>query len=729
MISKPRGKNQNGEYLAFDFELYGDPRDEGGTQFEEQRARTRLAAMSKKRCVFGRGNEEEGVTAVATAGATTGDSTDGRLAKRQKRHRRRNSKGEELGYDAYTFVSGDPNEMQFEELRAKLMLQRKQQQQQQLLQPQQRELPTLIAALPPQRSQTMAPPPPPLPQPPPQQPSSSQGTLPVQMSQMGQMGQLGQLGPMGAGGMMMMTGPHGWAFDPGSTGNVAFCAGGYGTFSGSTTFGTGYPMNWGYLTANNMSGIVGHSTMSSMSSGDKGSGGGSCRGEGSDESEDRASEIVSVITSLPPQPIQQCDAKHKKDRGGAKQGQHSHPHPKQQQQQGQSDTLQQQQPQQQQQQQQQPLRPVNPLSKEHTEKVLAALEQVEGRMCGDGRFVEVPGALSMERQDRLAVAEDAEYLVDQQSCTQGGEHTQYLAVRHRWDPVRRRFAEEREEAVTLKVGASPCFGEWYIYRVLSERTTINNNNNNSNNNSNTEKPFFEEFDKGYFFENTSVLVAPGRVQRTFQSTLQDYQMRGLAVPEVLVMYLAQELLGAVDRLHRAGVIHLDIQPSTIGIAIANANASVGAGAAGAHRAVAVVLLDYLHSVDRRLYPPGQLYEWDLEPTFFDCAEMREKKPWGFQIDNHGIAISIYCLLMMEWPDFAQDPAPQGSGRPFVLRFKKGLRPEWQTAAAAAVWEPLLTTLLNSRDDTDLVECGRGIRAYFEANPSKVDELQEILRSL
>ena len=211
MISKPRGKNQNGEYLAFDFELYGDPRDEGGTQFEEQRARARLAAMSKKRGVFGCSSEEEGLAAATASSSAIGEGTDGRLAKKQKRHRRRNSKGEELGYDAYTFVSGDPNEMQFEELRAKVMLQRKQQQQQQQLllqqpqsyrgasetaenfvreqqlpQPQQRELPTLVAALPPQLPQAMAPPPPPPPslpqpqlQPQPQLLSSSQGTLPM----------------------------------------------------------------------------------------------------------------------------------------------------------------------------------------------------------------------------------------------------------------------------------------------------------------------------------------------------------------------------------------------------------------------------------------------------------------------------------------------------------------------------------------------------------------------
>lgn len=520
--------------------------------------------------------------------------------------------------------------------------------------------------------------------------------------------------------MMMMTGPHGWSFDPGSSRNMSLVGAGYSTFSGSGTLG-GYSMSWGGLTA------------SSMTSGDKGGLAGSSDDE-DDEDDDgyggydeddtnkrrRMSEIVNTISSLP---ARDNDPKKKrKKEAPARRGEEEEEAAA-------GPT---------------PLPPVNPISSEHIERVLSQLREVERRHSGDGKFVESEATLEVtEETTRITIEGDAEYLIDPSSCTLGGEHRQYIALRRRWDAARGRFSagsasgsagdrsnSSGEEFVTLKIGNSPCYGEWYIYRVLSERRSKGE-----------AKPFFEEFDRGYFFKNTSVLVVPqslggGAPQRTFQGVVQAFQERKATVPEVLAMYLAHELLEAVDRLHRAGVAHLDIQPSTIGISdVCYNDGDRNRNGNGPERGKAVLLLDYIHGVDRRLYPSGQLYEWDLDPTFFDCVEMRVKKPWGFQVDNHGIAISIYCLLMMEWPEFVLDPVPaQGeaaaaaagtAGRSFVLRFKKALSPEWRTD----IWEPLLHTLSNSRDDTDLLECGKGIRTYFENNPGKVIEAQVILNTL
>lgn len=631
MIPKPRGKNQSGEYLAFDYDLYGDPNDRNEIQFEEQRARQKYTASSTKRA------DAEGI------GAGDDPST-----KRQKRQKRRNSKGEELGYDAFTFISGDPDEMQFEELRAKLYMAK-------LDDLRQREIPTLIAALPQPPIQSALPtpiaavpqpftmlqqqPPPPPQQPPPPQP------LPP--------------------GVMMMTGPPGWMFDPGSTQNMSLCSTGYGTFSGSGTLGAGYPMNWGLVTASSMSGViggVGSDNRLGMNSdvryyGDNGVSAAAAAVNESDLA--KTAEIANLMAQQPQQP---------------------------------------------------PLKPVNPLLDEHAQRVFEKLQEVELRHKEDGKFVEVSETLDIaEGMSKVTIKGDAEYIIDTKNSTIVGEHTQYIALRRSWNQQRRKYVTQShksgtkaildggddDDLVTLKVGVGQCYVEWYIYRVLSERCQGS-------------PSFFEEFDRGYFFKNKSMLVTPGCAVRTFQNIIHEYQARKLMVPEVLTMYLALGLLDAVDSLHRADVIHLDIQPSTIGVS--------GDGN--------IFLLDYHHAVDRRLYPPGQLYEWDLQSTFFDCAEMLEKKPWGFQIDNHGIAISIYCLLMIEWPEFDYDPERRRSGG-YAVRFKGSLQHGRQTE----IWDPMLNTLLNSRDDTDLIKCGMGIRMYFEKNPFKVKEAQEMLNTV
>ena len=65
----------------------------------------------------------------------------------------------------------------------------------------------------------------------------------------------------------------------------------------------------------------------------------------------------------------------------------------------------------------------------------------------------------------------------------------------------------------------------------------------------------------------------------------------------------------------------------------------------AHRPV---LLDFGRSVDTRLYPDGTQFTSSVMADDFECLEMREGRPWTFQLDSFAAAACAYFLLHSEY---------------------------------------------------------------------------------
>jgi checkpoint serine/threonine-protein kinase len=108
-------------------------------------------------------------------------------------------------------------------------------------------------------------------------------------------------------------------------------------------------------------------------------------------------------------------------------------------------------------------------------------------------------------------------------------------------------------------------------------------------------------------------------------------------------------------------------------------------------------------------------EW--KTTAQDCAEMREGRPWTWQVDYHGLAGTIHCLLFGKYIETIRcdEGGLTRGGRRY--RIRESLKRYWQTD----LWSECFEVLLNPSSFVDAEEGGqmpvlksmRGLREKME----------------
>ncbi|KAF4594492.1 Mitotic checkpoint serine/threonine protein kinase, Bub1 [Ophiocordyceps camponoti-floridani] len=165
--------------------------------------------------------------------------------------------------------------------------------------------------------------------------------------------------------------------------------------------------------------------------------------------------------------------------------------------------------------------------------------------------------------------------------------------------------------------------------------------------------------------------------------------------ELLAMFFAIELLRTVDALHAKGILHGDLKPDNCLLRVAAEHQPLEtqweAGGGGGWAARGVVLIDFGRSIDMMAFSSDVEFiaDWKTGPQ--DCPEMRESRPWTWQIDYHGLAATIHCLLFgkyMETTRCDQGNVLGSSGRKY--RIRESLKRYWQTD----LWADLFDMLLN-----------------------------------
>ncbi|KAM0329827.1 hypothetical protein ACHAQA_003991 [Verticillium albo-atrum] len=179
--------------------------------------------------------------------------------------------------------------------------------------------------------------------------------------------------------------------------------------------------------------------------------------------------------------------------------------------------------------------------------------------------------------------------------------------------------------------------------------------------------------------------------------------------EQLGMFFTIELLRTVEALHARGLLHGDLKPDNCLLRLDNASAGDAAPLATQYRADGtggwaargVVLIDFGRGIDMRNFGPETQFVADWKTGAHDCAEMREGRPWTWQIDYHGLAGVIYCLLFGRYIETVRcDQGGIGSaGRKY--RVRESLKRYWQTD----IWGACFDLLLNPGSFVE-VEDGR-----------------------
>lgn len=245
----------------------------------------------------------------------------------------------------------------------------------------------------------------------------------------------------------------------------------------------------------------------------------------------------------------------------------------------------------------------------------------------------------------------------------------------------------------------------------------------------------------HLFQDEAFLFLPYHPHGTLLDVVNLFRAESPGVmDETLAMFFTIELLRTVEAMHSRQVLHGDLKPDNcllrlddLGSAGGNLSAQWRSDGSGGWATRGITLIDFGRSIDMRAFVPDVQFVADWKTTAQDCAEMREGRPWTWQIDYHGLAGIVHCLLFGKYIETVRcDAGGLGAGRRY--RIREGLKRYWQ----AGIWAECFEVLLNPSGCVEHEEGGRmpvlrsmrsvreKMEAWLESNCEKGPGLRALL---
>ncbi|KZF22435.1 hypothetical protein L228DRAFT_239401 [Xylona heveae TC161] len=327
-----------------------------------------------------------------------------------------------------------------------------------------------------------------------------------------------------------------------------------------------------------------------------------------------------------------------------------------------------------------------------------------------------------------------------------------------------KFGIERRQLEAIKMEDPPSAWEFYIMRQAKRRLGV----------SRAAESVVHAYEM-HLFADEGYLVEEYRDQGTLLDLVNLAKAdapAGGVMDEAVVMFFTVELLRTVEGLHERGILHGDLKadnclvrfdpvqgPSSssssyTGVATGSgSSSSSGSSSAGewtphynrdgtgGWNAKGLALIDFGRGIDMKVFPPDVQFVADWKAGPQDCAEMRDMRPWTYQIDYHGIAGVVHSMLFGKYIDTLAAPEQRGvslgSGATRTYRLREPFKRYWNTE----IWTALFDLLLNPLHHVQAEEGAklpvlrgmRGVRAqmedWLEANAERGIGLKNHLRRL
>ncbi|RWA12459.1 hypothetical protein EKO27_g2652 [Xylaria grammica] len=210
----------------------------------------------------------------------------------------------------------------------------------------------------------------------------------------------------------------------------------------------------------------------------------------------------------------------------------------------------------------------------------------------------------------------------------------------------------------------------------------------------------------HLYQDECFLLLPFHPYPTLLSVVNFFREQPSGImDEPLAMFFTIELLRTIEALHSKHILHGDLkvdncllrldeapflpsQSQPQAQALSNQWLADGSGNWSTR---GVVLIDFGRGIDMRAFEKDVQFIADWKTTKEDCAEVREGRPWTWQIDYHGLAGIVHCLLFGKYIETVR--ADQGglgtaAGRKYKIR--ESLKRYWQTD----IWADCFDILLN-----------------------------------
>ncbi|KAG6017156.1 hypothetical protein E4U54_008197 [Claviceps lovelessii] len=245
----------------------------------------------------------------------------------------------------------------------------------------------------------------------------------------------------------------------------------------------------------------------------------------------------------------------------------------------------------------------------------------------------------------------------------------------------------RRELEALKMEVPPTPWEFYIMRLAHSRLGPQHRAAAS-------LSYAHEL---HLYQNEGFLFLPYHPHGTLLDVVNYFRAEPSGVmDEQLAMFFTIEMMRTVEALHTKNLLHGDLKPDNCVLRLDATSSEQPLttpwrpDGSGGWSSRGIVLIDFGRGIDMKAFVPDVEFIADWKTSAQDCAEMREGRPWTWQIDYHGLAGVIHCLLFGKYIETARcDQGGLGrTGRKYKI--KESLKRYWQTD----LWSECFELLLN-----------------------------------
>ena len=214
-------------------------------------------------------------------------------------------------------------------------------------------------------------------------------------------------------------------------------------------------------------------------------------------------------------------------------------------------------------------------------------------------------------------------------------------------PQRSDDEPENEELIAIKCEHPPTSWEFYIMTILRSRLSLS---------SPKSLPSVLSPHSMHLFSDEGYLLLPYHSQGTLLNLVnisRDSPSDPIAgLDEPIAMFFAVELLRTVQAMHSVEILHGDLKADNCLVRLPSLSPpesqlweqEYSAFGDGGWSVKGLTLIDFGRGIDTTKFLPSAKFIADWKTGKQDCPEMRELRPWTFQVDYWGMAAVIHTLL-------------------------------------------------------------------------------------